>query len=84
MDQRVSLATLGGYDAPGIEFAYNVRLPEEVGEVLPEIQEATATIVRPSAGTSRGAFGAFADSEVYVWEVAHNPGWSLHDDEECT
>jgi hypothetical protein len=24
--------------------------------------------------------GAFADPEGYVWEVAHNPGWTVQDD----
>jgi hypothetical protein len=24
--------------------------------------------------------GAFADPDGYVWEVAHNPGWTITDD----
>ncbi len=28
------------------------------------------------AGTS----GAFADPDGYVWEVTHNPGWTLGED----
>src|SRR5438105_3260714 len=72
---------LGGHGAPGIELAYNVRSPEEVGVVLAEAQGAGATIVRPAARAEWGGMtGAFADPDGYVWEVAHNPGWTLADD----
>jgi hypothetical protein len=27
-----------------------------------------------------GTTGAFADPDGYIWEVAHNPGWTLHPD----
>jgi predicted lactoylglutathione lyase len=27
-----------------------------------------------------GTTGAFADPDGYVWEVAHNPGWTLGSD----
>ncbi len=72
---------LGGHGAPGIELAHNVRGPEEVQALLAEAQRAGATIVRPAelqpwGGTS----GAFADPEGYVWEIAHNPGWTIADD----
>ena len=72
---------LGGHGAPGIELAYNVRSPEEVSAVLGEAANAGGTIVRP-AGRAEwgGTTGAFADPDGYVWEVAHNPGWTLDDD----
>jgi catechol 2,3-dioxygenase-like lactoylglutathione lyase family enzyme len=72
---------LGGHGAPGIELAYNVRSPGEVGEVLAEAQRAGGTIIRP-AGVAEwgGTTGAFADLDGYVWEVAHNPEWTLRDD----
>ncbi|MGH9109723.1 MAG: VOC family protein [Acidimicrobiales bacterium] len=72
---------LGGHGAPGIELAYNVRTPEEVDDVLAEAERAGGTIVRPAARAEwGGTSGAFADPEGYVWEVAHNPGWTLGDD----
>ena len=72
---------LGGHGAPGIELAYNVRSPEEVGASLAEAQRAGATIVRPAARAEWGGVtGAFADPDGYVWEVAHNPAWTLADD----
>jgi catechol 2,3-dioxygenase-like lactoylglutathione lyase family enzyme len=71
-------AALGGHGAPGIELAYNVRSPDEVSALLTEAEKAGGTIVRPAALADwGGTSGAFADTEGYVWEVAHNPAWSL-------
>ncbi len=72
---------LGGHGAPGIELAHNVRSPEEVEALLAEAGRVGGTIVRPAARSEWGGFsGAFADPDGYVWEVAHNPGWTLGDD----
>ena len=74
-------AALGGHGAPGIELACNVRSPEEVGAVLAEAERAGGAIVRPPALAEwGGTSGAFADPEGYVWEAAHNPGWTLSED----
>jgi uncharacterized protein len=74
-------AALGGHGAPGIELAYNVRAPEDVTAVLGEAERAGGTIVRPSAAAEwGGTTGAFADPDGYVWEVAHNPGWTIAED----
>jgi catechol 2,3-dioxygenase-like lactoylglutathione lyase family enzyme len=73
-------AALGGHGAPGVELAHNVRSPEEVTAVLEEAERAGGTIERPAAQAEWGGFtGAFADPDGYVWEVAHNPGWTLDD-----
>ena len=72
---------LGGQGAPGVELAYNVRSPEEVEAVLAEAQRVGGTIKRPAARADWGGItGAFADPDGYVWEVAHNPSWTLGDD----
>lgn len=72
---------LGGHGAPGIELAYNVRSPEEVSEVLADAESAGGTIIRPAARAPwGGTTGAFTDLDGYVWEVAHNPGWTMGDD----
>jgi catechol 2,3-dioxygenase-like lactoylglutathione lyase family enzyme len=72
---------LGGHGAPGIELAHNVRSPGEVDALLSRAVEAGATIVRPAARAEWGGYtGAFADPDGYVWEVAHNPGWTLMED----
>jgi uncharacterized protein len=72
---------LGGHGAPGIELAYNVRSPQEVTDVLNEAVQAGGSIVRHAAIVDwGGTTGAFADPDGYVWEVAHNSGWSLDPD----
>jgi catechol 2,3-dioxygenase-like lactoylglutathione lyase family enzyme len=72
---------LGGHGAPGIELAYNVRSPEEVGAVLFDAERAGGNVVRlPVSADWGGTTGAFADPDGYVWEVAHNPGWPLSED----
>lgn len=72
---------LGGHGAPGIELAHNVRSPEEVEAVLADAARAGGTIVRPCTPADwGGTTGAFADPDGYVWEVAHNPGWTLDED----
>jgi catechol 2,3-dioxygenase-like lactoylglutathione lyase family enzyme len=72
---------LGGHGAPGIELAHNVRSPDEVTAVLEEAARAGGSIARP-AGIAEwgGTTGAFSDPDGYVWEVAHNPGWTITDD----
>jgi uncharacterized protein len=76
---------LGGHGAPGIELAYNVRSPEEVDAVLAEAQGAGGTIKRPAQRADWGGItGAFADPDGYVWEVAHNPSWTVHEDGSVT
>src|SRR5437763_2085722 len=65
----------------GVALAYNTRSPAEVDEVLAEAEAAGATIVRPGAATFWGGYsGCFIDPEGHPWEVAHNPGWTLHED----
>lgn len=72
---------LGGHGAPGIELAHNVRSPEDVGAVLTAAERAGGTIIRPAASTNwGGTSGAFADPDGYVWEVAHNPDWTIDQD----
>ena len=72
---------LGGHGAPGVEIAHNVRTPDEVAEVLAEAERACGSIVRPSATAEwGGTTGAFSDPDGYVWEVAHNPAWTITED----
>ncbi len=72
---------LGGHGAAGVELAYNVRTSSEVETTLREAERAGATIVRPAdVAPWGGTTGAFADPDGYVWEVAHNPDWTITDD----
>jgi catechol 2,3-dioxygenase-like lactoylglutathione lyase family enzyme len=72
---------VGGHGAPGIELAHNVRTPEEVATVLDEAEQAGGKIVRQAEQAEwGGTTGAFADPEGYVWEIAHNPSWTIAED----
>lgn len=76
---------LGGRGAPGIELAHNVRSPEDVASLLAEVELAGGTILRHSAPADwGGTTGAFADPDGYVWEIAHNPGWTINPDGSTT
>jgi uncharacterized protein len=72
---------VGGHGAPGVELAHNVRAADEVAAVLEEAEQAGGTIVRQAEKAEwGGTTGAFADPEGYVWEIAHNPGWTIAED----
>jgi uncharacterized protein len=69
----------------GVTLAYNVRSPEEVDAVLDEAGNAGATIPRSGAKTFWGGYsGVFIDPDGHPWEVAHNPGWTVHEDGRTT
>ena len=69
----------------GVTLAYNVRSPEEVDAVLAESRAAGATIARSGAPTFWGGYsGVFIDPDGHPWEVAHNPGWTVHEDGRTT
>ncbi|WP_416900924.1 VOC family protein [Micromonospora echinospora] len=65
----------------GITLAHNVRTRDEVDGVLAEAADAGATITRPARETFYGGYaGCFADPDGHVWEIAHNPGFTLAPD----
>ena len=86
---RGKLAGDSGVEDPGgwggVTLAYNVRSPAEVDGVLTEASNAGATIPRWGAATFWGGYsGIFVDPDGHPWEVAHNPGWTVHDDGRTT
>lgn len=65
----------------GIALAQNVRSREEVDEILAAAAAAGATITKPAAETFYGGYAAyFADPDGHLWEIAHNPGFTIADD----
>ena len=65
----------------GIVLAHNVRSIVEVDEVLAAAERAGARRVRPGRETFYGGYaGFFADPDGHVWEIAHNPGFTLEPD----
>jgi uncharacterized glyoxalase superfamily protein PhnB len=69
----------------GITLAHNVRSPDEVDAVIATAEVAGARIARRGAETFWGGYsGAFVDPDGHPWEVAHNPGWTIHEDGSTT
>jgi predicted lactoylglutathione lyase len=65
----------------GVALAQNVRSREEVDSVLVAAASAGATITQPAAPTFYGGYaGYFTDLDGHLWEVAHNPGFTLRAD----
>lgn len=65
----------------GVTLAYCTRSPGEVDEVIAAARAAGARIGREPGATFWGGYsGIFVDPDGHPWEVAHNPGWSVHDD----
>jgi len=69
----------------GVTLAHNVRSPDEVDAVLDEARRAGAEIPRGGGETFWGGYsGMFVDPDGHAWEVAHNPRWTLGDDDTVT
>ena len=65
----------------GVSLAYNTRDRAEVDAVLAEAVAAGATLKKPAEEVFWGGYsGYFADPDGHLWEVAHNPFWTLQDD----
>jgi uncharacterized protein len=65
----------------GIALAHNVGSREEVDQVITQAAAAGATITKLPGEVFWGGYtGYFADPDGYLWEVAHNPFWTLRDD----
>ncbi|HET6907867.1 MAG TPA: VOC family protein [Mycobacteriales bacterium] len=65
----------------GIALAQNVRSRDEVDATLAAVEAAGGRITKPAAETFYGGYaGYFADPDGHLWEIAHNPGFSLAPD----
>ena len=77
------VADNGGWG--GVTLAYLVRSPAEVDELLQRGGAAGGSIGRPGSTTFWGGYsGILIDPDGHPWEIAHNPGWVLHDDGHVT
>ena len=81
---RAKLAGDAGLDDSGTDgfggmtLAHNVRSRAEVDEVLDQAASAGARMIRAAQETFYGGYaGFFADPDGHVWEIAHNPGFTL-------
>ena len=80
---RPALAEDAGIADTGAAFsgqalAYNARDRAEVDAVLAEAAAAGGVIARSAHETFWGGYsGYFADPDGHLWEVAHNPFWTI-------
>jgi predicted lactoylglutathione lyase len=74
-----------GADFSGIVLAHNVRSREEVDQIVAVARAAGATVSKPPEETFYGGYaGFFRDPDGHVWEVAHNPGFTIEADGRLT
>ncbi len=80
---RTPLAHDAGVDADGRGFratalAINVVDKAAVDAALAHAKACGATIVKPAADVFWGGYsGYFSDLDGHLWEIAHNPFWSI-------
>lgn len=69
----------------GVTLAHNTRSRAEVEATIEAARRAGATVTREPAETFYGGYaGCFADRDGHLWEVAHNPGFTLAADGSLT
>jgi uncharacterized protein len=84
---RAELAADAGIEDPGgggfggVAVAQNVRSAAEVDDVIAAAAGAGATVTCSPRTTFYGGYaGYFADPDGHLWEIAHNPGFTLGED----
>ena len=62
----------------GVALAMNVESAADVDDALAAAVAAGGRIARPAEATDWGGYnGYFADPDGHLWEVAHNPFWTI-------
>ena len=78
-DAAVEDADRSGFG--GVTLAHNVRDRAQVDEIMAAAAAAGAVITKPAGETFYGGYaGFFTDPDGHVWEIAHNPGFTLAPD----
>jgi uncharacterized glyoxalase superfamily protein PhnB len=63
----------------------NYASEAEVEAMMAKAEAAGGRVLKPAAKVFWGGYsGYFADADDHVWEVAHNPFWSLAEDGRIT
>lgn len=61
-----------------LSIGHNVSTPQEVDEVMAEAEKAGATVIKRAGETFWGGYaGYFLDPDQHLWEIAHNPAWTV-------
>jgi len=78
-DGRLEDAGADGFG--GVALAHNARSREEVDAIVAAAEAAGATITKAAEETFYGGYAAyFTDLDGHVWEIAHNPSFTIADD----
>ena len=88
---RAKLADDAGIDDDGsasfggMALAHNVGSRDEVDRIVAAADAAGAEVTKAPAETFYGGYaGYFRDPDGHVWEIAHNPGFTLEADGSLT
>ena len=66
----------------GLTLSYNAKSEKEVDEVLKQVAELGATIIKPAQKVFWGGYsGYFKDLDGHLFEVAFNPFWELDEND---
>ena len=69
-------------DFAGLTLSYNAKSEKEVDEVLAQVKQLGATIIKPAQKVYWGGYsGYFKDLDGHVFEVAFNPFWELDEND---
>jgi catechol 2,3-dioxygenase-like lactoylglutathione lyase family enzyme len=67
--------------AHGVALSHNVPDEDAVDDAVDALVAAGATLLVPPRHAAFGGYhGHVADPNGIVWEIAHNPGWSVDDE----
>lgn len=68
-----------GSGFPGFSLAHNLGSAEEVDALFADLKTKKVEIVKPPEKVFWGGYsGYFKDPDGFLWEVAHNPHWKMH------
>jgi predicted lactoylglutathione lyase len=66
----------------GLTLSYNAKSEKEVDDVLREVEELGAKIIKPAQKVFWGGYsGYFKDLDGHLFEVAFNPYWELDEND---
>ena len=75
---NADMGAAGAAEPSGFTLSHNVDSPEAVDRCVEAAERAGARVVKPPQKAAFGGYHAhFADPNGVIWEVCHNPGWSV-------
>jgi len=68
--------------ASGLTLSHNVTSRDDVNATVSKMEVAGGTVLKPAQESAFGGIfhGHVVDPNGVIWEIAHNPGWSVDGD----